>query len=367
MDTEPARGFRDFFRSTPGKIAFLLISIGALFGSFAYLGALLAIPVMLIAGLALPLYLGLRRPRFIALAALVTLLVVAPLATIVFTENLLVPPASVGSLSSPPYGSGGSVLANASVSPFSGTTTTNFTWTVQVYPKYLDSRYNGTNWSQVKLELFISTCPGANNTTESYCPAGYPFFVQYIPFGAAPTDGTLLTFHIRIGENGVWSWQMALSLPNATKPLRPTLILLAGDPNYNGVEGPIVGGFGTVYQALIEDIYLYEFVYVGIPFFFVLLLYVWYKGREARRKQAGRAAVKALSGGGAAGTAAGTGPPSGGGTPGPAPGEAACPSCGAVVYPNEPKCWKCGTTLPGPGAGAPLSTSPPPPTTPPKI
>lgn len=152
-----------------------------------------------------------------------------------------------------------------------------------------------------------------------------------------------------------------------------------GDPTYGAIEGPVIGGFGTVYAALIGAIYLDELVYVGIPFYFILILYMWFKNREGRHRAAIRQGAKAfMAAKGAAGAAAPPTAPSGegAGTPpadaasppakanAPSAGEAACPSCGAVVYPNEAKCWKCGASLGT--VSAPLKsgadgTPPPPP------
>ncbi|NNN17715.1 MAG: zinc-ribbon domain-containing protein, partial [Thermoplasmata archaeon] len=38
--------------------------------------------------------------------------------------------------------------------------------------------------------------------------------------------------------------------------------------------------------------------------------------------------------------------------------EASCPNCGAVVYPGEKVCWKCGTKLASPAGGSPLPSAP---------
>jgi len=111
---------------------------------------------------------------------------------------------------------------------------------------------------------------------------------------SAPANGTTVTFRHEVTSTTIWSWQMELILQNASNPTTPVLISLSGDPVYNGLEGPIVGGFPTAYGALIGTIYEIELVYLGIPFYFVLVLYMWFKKREARRKDAIRRAAKAI-------------------------------------------------------------------------
>ncbi len=370
MSGEPVRGLRGFLQSVPGRIALILLAIGVVFGTFVYVATLLAIPAMLLVALALPIWVGLKRPRYLALSGLVVLIAVAPIATIVFSQELLVPPAPASSPDVTPFGSGGSILSGASVSPFQGSTATTFTWTVTIYPKYLDKQYNGTNWTKDTLVLYISTCPGATSTNSSSCSAGYTFIPRTLTFAAPPANGTVETFSYQIGTVGIWDWQMELILANATNATNPARIPLVGDPTYDGIEGPIIGGFGTVYGALIGAIYLDELVYVGIPFYFILILYMWFKNREARTRSAIRAGAKAVIASKAAAGSADPIPPSpptggsppAGSSPGPAaapktpaPGEATCPSCGAVVYPNEAKCWKCGVSL----SGGPASSGTP--------
>jgi len=375
MQAEPVRGFRGFFRSPIGRVTFILLAIGVTFAAFAYTDTLLAIPAMLLIGLAFPVWVGLKRPRFLALAALIVLIVIAPLSTIVFTQDLLVPPASASSAPIRPWGSGGAVLDNATVAPFLGSTSTNFTWNVTLHPKYLDAQFNGTNWSNDTVDLFISSCPGATNRNSTNCAAGYTFRLLQYQFTASASDGEVVTFHDTIGATGIWSWQISLVIQNTTNASNPAYIGLVGDPTYNGLEGPIIGGFGTVYGAIIGTIYLDAVIYLGVPFYFVLILYMWYKRREARRRQAMRQAARAMAGA-SAGAAPGTPPPGPGtppaaapsGPPGPgagttgsarAPGELACPSCGAVVYAGESKCWKCGSALGGPPPAPPLPSKGP--------
>jgi hypothetical protein len=370
MQANPPGGLRGFFVSKPGRIVFVLIAVALVFGTFAYVATILAIPVFILVGLVVPILLGLKRPRFLAVAGLVVLLVVAPLASIVFTQELLVAPAAASSPGLGPFEKGGSVLQNATISPFSGSSSTTYTWNVTLYPKYLGPSLNSTNWSNDSLKLFVSTCPGAVSLNASYCSSGYDLIVLKHSFTAAtaPPNGTVVTFHEQIASDGIWSWQMELVIQNLTNATNPSLIALVGDATYNGLEGPIVGGFSTAYVALIGTIYEIDLIYLGLPFYFVLLLYMMFKSREARRKEAIRRAVRQMASsqaGPAAGTPSGpTGPSASGSAAStssappavPASSELTCPSCGAVVYAKEAKCWKCGATLGG-GAASPLPST----------
>ena len=67
---------------------------------------------------------------------------------------------------------------------------------------------------------------------------------------------------------------------------RPFFQLLVGDPTYNGIEGPVIGGFGTIYGELILSVYVEDLIYLGAPFYFVLLIYMLFKNRERRKKDA---------------------------------------------------------------------------------
>ncbi len=367
MEAKPVPGFRRFLQSKLGRVALLLLAIGTVFGTYAYVATLLAIPVFLIVGLAIPIYAGLKRPRYIALAALVVLLVVAPLSTIVFSQEVLVPPGGASSPGVGPYESGGSILQNATIAPFSGSSSTQFTWSVTLYPKYLNASLNDTNWSNDSIELFVSTCPGATALNLSYCGGGYTLLTKTIRFTAPPTNGQVVTLpSLQVPSTGIWSWQMEVEFQNTSSASNPYTVELSGDPTYDGLEGPVVGGFGVVYGALILTVYEVELIYLGIPFYFILLLYMWFKSREARRKEALRRAARALSES-ASGPANPAPPPPGpapvGAADGPAASELTCPSCGAIVYANEAKCWKCGSELASASSSnndRPLSTGPAP-------
>lgn len=356
MASKPTGGFRRFVQTRLGKVALVVISALAVTATFAYVTPLLGIPVFLVVGLALPIFSGVKRPRYLALSGLVVILVVAPVSNIVFSQEIMTPVAAASSSSAFPYGSGGPVLENATVSPFSGGVGTNFTWTVTLFPNRITSNFSATNWSNDSVRLYISTCPGAIIANATYCTKGYPFLELDHNFTSKPADGTVITFNHVIGTNGVWDWQMSLNLQNDTTH-NFSGIFLEGDATWNGIEGPVIGGFATVYTALLVDIYITAGLYLGLPFYFLLLLYMLLKNRERRRQDALRRAPGAR-----------TRPsPAAGETPGKAgldgegsetdekseggegkalaSGEKTCPSCQAVVYPSETKCWKCGASL----------------------
>ncbi|HYA56967.1 MAG TPA: hypothetical protein VEH57_00645 [Thermoplasmata archaeon] len=353
MQQEKARGFRGFVQTAAGRAFLIALSLVLVFATFTYVTPLLAIPVFLIVGLALPIYSGLKRPRFLALSGLVVILLLAPVATAVLSSEIMSPTPAASSSPDLPEGHGGAVLQNASVGPFLGSTSTNFTWNVTIYPQYLSPDNSSPLW----LSLYISTCPGATGNSSPVCSAGYPFYNRTITFPsgywANHTGPTRESFRFTIGSNGIWDWQMGLAMENlSTHGLE--WIFLVGDPQYDGIEGPVIGGYGTVYFALIGSVYLESALYLGAPYFIVLLIYVAFKNRERRRADSQRRR---------AGPVPPTSPPPAGPkTPlpsGPPPessaaataaaaaaaGEMTCPNCHAVVYANEATCWKCGTAL----------------------
>jgi hypothetical protein len=157
------------------------------------------------------------------------------------------------------------------------------------------------------------------------------------------------------------------TFPNDTR----TFVLLVGDPVYNGLEGPVVGTYWTTYELLVLTVYLNDFVYLGIPFFVVLLVYTYIKRRQIQkgdsyRRAPGPTPTDAPGGAAAALPAAGSGlgakrPASSEGS-GPRRPELSCPNCNAVVYANETTCWKCGAQLSkasGPSTSTPLASNPP--------
>ena len=361
---EQQAGLRGFIQRPLGRVLLIAFAVLVTAFTYAYLYALLAIPIMLLVGFAIPIWLGIKRVRFLALLGLVILLISAPIATIVLTQEVMTP---IGAASSPTYlpgGGGGSVLQNAQVTPYVGSLSTNFTWNVTVVPQYIPKG----NDSPFLLSLYISTCPGATGTNDPNCAVGYPFYTLNHTFPGNVTVDTTVLFHFTFPSDSIWAWQMGLFLNNSTSPTthNASFILLVGDPTYNGLEGPVVGTFITTYFQLLLTVYVNVFVYLGVPFYVVLLVYLYIKRRQAQRGSA-----IARSPGPVAPETGETDAPV---SPAPAPKslapadvggprrpEVPCANCGAVVYPNESTCWKCGAKLsPGspPASSAPLPSSP---------
>ncbi|MGA8541982.1 MAG: hypothetical protein WB947_00340 [Thermoplasmata archaeon] len=357
MQQQPQGRFRRFLQTPVGKAVLLAFAIGFVFAATAYVSPLVGIPAMLLVGLAIPIWAGLKAPRYLALSGLVILLLVAPLANVVLTQEIMTPIGASSSSSSEPLGNGnGSVLNGALVTPYVGGTGTNFTWTVTVYPAYIpDAPTNQTR----SVSLYVSNCPGATTNDSLNCASPYPFW-QFTQPAVNLTASTTFTFHFQIGTLGVWDWQMALSVTNNASKLTYD-IGLAGDPTYNGIEGPVIGTFLDVYGSFLLTVYVEVFLYVGAAFYFVLLIYMVFKRRERGRADAAKRAAGPTPTETPSTTLSSGGPPAG--PPGvaapaiAAPQEGSCPSCGAVVYAGEKTCWKCGAVLgSGPG-GTPLSTS----------
>ena len=242
------------------------------------------------------------------------------------------------------------------VHPFAGTTSTNFTWTVTIYPQ----NHPAGNTTPYSLFLYISSCPGATGNNSPYCTQPYYLTVLNQPLNPNVTSPYTATFHYQIGSDGVWEWQMGVYTKNSTTHV-PFFQLLVGDLTYNGIEGPVIGGFGTIYGDLLGSVYFQDILFLAAPFYFVLLIYMLFKNGNARRLDAQQRAPTLVpqEGDPAAPT---TSPknsplPSKDKAPGPPPGssgstgatpELNCPKCNAVVYAGEETCWKCGATLPAP-------------------
>jgi hypothetical protein len=353
---QPQGRFRRFLPTPAGRIFLILIAILAVFATYAYVTAILAIPTILLFGLAVPIWAGLKRPRFLALVGLAAIVAVAPLASVVLTQEVFVPVGTVDSSTSLLESNGNAVMQNATVSPYAGNTSTNFTWTVTVFPQNVPV----DNSTPYELFLYVSTCPGATDNTSNNC--AQPYTLLWVPSPALPANATQPyneTFHLKIGSTGIWAWQMGIYTRNTTTG-KPFFQLLVGDPNYNGIEGPIVGSFTTIYLVLLPTIYFQDLLFLGAPFYFVLLIYMLFKNRERRKKDAlkrapGPVPAKEVAGG-AAPAAKGaplpsskTLPPPASGPPAASPAAAQefnCPKCNAVVYAGEKTCWKCGAPLP---------------------
>jgi hypothetical protein len=345
--------FRRFLQTPIGRALLLALAIVVVFAATGYVSPLVGIPAMLVFGLAFPIWAGYKAPRYLALSGLVILLLVAPLANIALTQQIMTPVGASSSSNGAPVGNGGSVLQNALVTPYVGGTGTNFTWTVTVYPQYIPAGNSTPLW----LNLYISNCPGATTNDSSLCSPPYPF----VELNQSWVNGTsVYEFHYKIGSLGIWDWQLSTTVRNnASHDLYD--IFLSGDPTYNGIEGPVVGTFGDIYTSLLLDVYLEVFLYLGASFYFVLLIYMIFKRRERGKADAARRAAGPTPPEEAgpslptsSKTSGGAGPPSAAIT---SPKEGACPSCGAVVYAGEKTCWKCGANLTAAGTGSPLPTS----------
>lgn len=344
--------FRRFLPTPLGRILIIVLAVLVVFATYVYVQVIVAIPAMLIFGLALPIWAGLKRPRFLALAGLVIVLTVAPISTLVITQEILTP---VGLASSPtdvPLSGGKQLMQNAGVQPFSGTSSTNFTWTVTVNPQNVPKGNSTPIW----LILYVSTCPGATGPSSPYCTQPYPFHQINYTLNPNATAPFLETFHYQIGSNGIWDWQMGIYSKNNSTG-KPYFQLLAGDPTYNGIEGPVIGGYATIYSELILTVYFQDFLFLAAPFYFVLLVYMLFKNRERRRKEMQQRApgptppedteqtpsppTKASP------LPSSRAPPSTGSaaTSATAADELNCPKCNAVVYAGEESCWKCGASL----------------------
>ena len=360
MQQQQRGGFKRFLQSPPGKTLLIAATILLTFASFVYVQTLIAIPVFLLFGLAVPIWSGLKAPKYLALSGLVVILLVAPIANAAITQEILTPLPAAASGTGLPFSNGGSpVMQSAGVSPYVGTTSTNFTWSVTIYPQYLAYPNSSIRW----ITLYVSSCPGATSNNSPSCAAGYSLWVFNDTTVNNASTTTPVTFHFQIGTEGIWDWQMELAYRNGTAG-NTTYLLLVGDATYNGLEGPVVGNYGSVYVSLLPTLYLDVLLFLGIPFYVVLLLYMVFKARERRKQDAARRAAgpppddagpsvpsTAGSGGGGAGKAAG-------GSNAPVATEGACPNCGAVVYANETTCWKCGAKIGTAESNAPLRSSP---------
>ena len=368
MQQQPLSRFRDFVQKPLGRGLLIALAILVVVGAYGYLQQpILAIPALLIFGLGLPIWLGIKRPRYLAIAGIVIILIAAPLSGLPIAQSLRAPITPATSLTDLPGTNGHALLANATVSPYTGSTSTNFTWTVTVDPAGIPTG----NTTPVLLYLYLSTCPGATSGTSppTWCSAGYPF-IQLNGSSQIPTPfnhSVTATFHYQIGSNGIWDWQMGVYTFNNTthKGFYQNLV---GDPQYNALEGPVVGDYATTYSELLPLILTTSLVYLALPYYLVLLLYMFFKSRERRRKETAARAAGPVPPTGSAPPGAGTPPLGGrkGGAPPPASEvapvvpERACPNCNAVVYENETSCWKCGANLRS-GSPLPSSSSPPPP------
>ncbi|MGA7649203.1 MAG: hypothetical protein WBW40_00625, partial [Thermoplasmata archaeon] len=66
MAQQPQGRFRHFLSTPPGRIILILLAVGAVFATYAYVSVIIAIPAVLLFGLALPIWAGTKRPRVLA-------------------------------------------------------------------------------------------------------------------------------------------------------------------------------------------------------------------------------------------------------------------------------------------------------------
>lgn len=337
-----------------GRAILVAIAILAVGAGFIYVGEIIAIGAILFFALILPIYLGWKRPRQLAIAGLVVLLLASPLAAALDTNLVRTPSPVTSSATTLPDGNGGAVLQNATVGPYLGSGGTNFTFSVDVFPQYLP-----TNTTLVDVVLVVSTCPTATgNQSSPYCSAGYPVYLQNRTFASPPNASFELTFHQKLPAPDIWWWTIYEQTINRSGGYHTTFV--QASPGYPTIQGPITGSWYDTFGIIVGQVYLLIFLYLGIVYYLALLAYTWFKTREARRK-----AVRGLPPPPPAPSpTTPVGAPTGSSSP--APAELHCPKCNAVVYANESRCWKCGTPLRGGGAttpaSAPLPSGSPPPT-----
>jgi hypothetical protein len=325
------------FVATPlGRVTLLAISTLTLALAFVYAGPFVAIPTFLVFGLALPIYLGWKRPRSLALAGLAALLVAAPISAVLETQMLLVPSPPASSFDRLPYGNGGAVLQNATVSPFSAPSGAPFTFRVTVEPAHLPP-----NTRLLWVELFVSTCPDATgNRTPPDCNVGFPYYERNYTFSSAPVSETPLTFVQPLVGTNIWWWTMIAGYHNLTSGQNGS-ILLFPSTGYPTVQGPVTGDFFSTLGLVVPSVYIGMLFYPGSVFFFALLIYMFFKARERRRAAARLGTPAGPSGPTVPSAPEGAGPPESS----TAVEERACPNCRAVVYAGETNCWKCGRPL----------------------
>lgn len=343
---------KSFGAKPVGRIVLAGLATATLVGSFLELGPLLAIVTLLFFGLAVPIYLGWKRPRELAIMGLAVLLVAGPIAGAFYAQEIRQPSPLASSDNYAPYGSGGPVLQNAQVHPFTGAGGGTFNFSVEVYPQYVPANTSGLLW----VELFVTTCPGATGNSSPYCPSPYPF---YSPNASLPTGQsapfTVYFNQVLPGPN-IWWFQFATAYRSGPDQ-NLTWIFLDPANGYGAVQGPVSGSYDTTWELVVPTVYEELFLYSGAVFYLGLLIYFLFKRREAARQGASGPGPSPPSP-----VATMPAPPTAG-APTPAPGaptapELHCPNCKAVVYANETSCWKCGTALPKGGAAPPAADAP---------
>lgn len=347
------RGIKRLFTGPLGLVVLGLVAFGTMVGSFLYLGPFIAIPTFLLFGLAVPIWTGWKRPRTLLLFGILVLLASAPTASFVDAQQFLQPSPAAASDASAPYGNGAPVIDQALVSPYSAAPGSVFQFTADLHPQNVPSNASSPLW----VELFVSTCPGATGNSSVSCGGGYPFYSVNRTLPANLTGVVTERFNVTLNGTEIWWWQVAVAVHVPANATSVTWIFLDPQNGYGAVEGPVTGDLASTFGIIIVPITEVMFLYSGSVFLFGLLVYLLIKSREARRRAvAGMPPTPPTP----------PGPPSEGGSSASeakpaaaAPAEKACPNCGAVVYPSESSCWKCGKALPSGSGAAPLPSSKP--------
>jgi hypothetical protein len=354
-NVQPKISIKAFFAKPLGRIVLLVLIALALAGSAIYLGYLIAIPVFLLVGLGLPIYLGWTRPRTLFLVGLSALLVAGPIVTAGTVSLLLTPAGPVNGAVLTGFSQ--SVLQNATVHPYTSTGRADFTFTADVNPAFLPTGVNGTPTKVLWVNLFLSTCPDALNNSSSSCGGlgAYPFHFANYTYNSTAKQA-VPPFVENIGGVNVWWWTIGVSYINSTGQIN--WVYLAPANGYTTVEGPVTGGYLAIYTLILPAIYFTVFVYPGLVFFLGVLVYLFLKMRQKRRAGGAPSVPAPMAPAAPAGPAkpvapAALGPPS---SSAPSRPELACPKCGAVVYAGETRCWKCGTPLTSGSAPATTTT-----------
>ncbi|HEY6237588.1 MAG TPA: hypothetical protein VIZ68_00185, partial [Thermoplasmata archaeon] len=256
-------GVKAFFATPLGRVTLAALATLTLIGSFLYLGPFLAIPTFLLFGLAVPIYMGWKKPRQLAAAGLVVLLIAAPIATLAETGSLRAPVPSASSSTGFPFGNGGPVLDQAVVNPFTGEQGGFYNFSVVVNPQFVPVNDSAPLW----VVLFVSTCPGATGNASPICGAGYPFYQvnQTLPIGlSAPMA---VNFTLALSGANLWWWQMGTAVHSPSNSTNLTWIFLEVSNGYGGVQGPVSGDFVSTFSIVLVPVYEAMFLYPGSVFF----------------------------------------------------------------------------------------------------
>lgn len=311
----------------PGKGVITAFATLALIGGFLELGVLVTLVTFLFLMLAVPIYVGWRRSRELAVAALVAVLIAAPITGAIYSAELRTPVPTVDSMTT----NGGSVLTNAHVSPFAAATGSTFTFSVTINPQYLPAGAHGPEY----LVVYLSTCPGATAGNLSVCGGGgYPFWELNHTFAAPVNATTDVSLSRTLNLASFWWWLMAFVYNGSDNQTQ--WIWVGVSDTGSGIQGPISGDFTSTLLLILPTIYEAFTIYFLLVYLAVLVIYMFLKNRESRRNPPNWTP-----------TLPGAPPPGGGTTAGRPAIERSCPACGAVVYPEERACWKCGAPLGG--------------------